>query len=603
MKRKPTFEGGTCLNWSRISNYSSEVYSSPSGAMDFGVANHNHCRNPDNRAAPYCYTKFEPDDIQWEYCNIKRCSVGNDRVSALPSALLQREMTNLGLFPTELKFRRKQKIDGDEFGWAKSQKYSRKRKNPAFDWPWRFVSDSKDYFNTECRFPFYLSEKFGELEGWHEKCVDWSYEIRKALPNNDFESEKRKLSVCRIDEMVYEDDEPVLAICHRESGGIWSSWSEPRCPACGKATRSITNRFCRVGECAGQSTRTGAECSGLVPCTTSCLDLNTHGHNYVGNVDRDYKGRECIPWEDTLIGQKHKHAYAGSSNYCRNRHLAVGKLFCIVKVLLDYEVSQCDIPLCVGSVDLVLTEGDNFCHFPFRDTKGMMRESCFRDHGRWMCYGGKKKRGVRVLEQCLHSYRGTWGKWTKIGCTKICGGGVMRERRLCRFPPCVDSAGSESTEEIREDGKDLCNAFSCDDLDQMREFEFKVSAQDGQSERFDRMCQFPFKFKGATYFRCWPSEPPTERGLVRYKGSGQWCGLVPDLDETLFYTRTATNCKEKCESEESFLTDGFCSYCKGYCCNVELKDNTCGQDILELISGEVIEPEEHHCFQEGGTQG
>ena len=167
--------------------------------MDFGVANHNHCRNPDNRAAPYWYTKFEPDDIQWEYCNIKRCSVGNDRVSALPSALLQREMTNLGLFPTELKFRRKQKIDGDEFGWAKSQKYSRNRKNPAFDWPWRFVSDSKDYFNTECRFPFYLSEKFGELEGWHEKCVDWSYEMRKALPNNDLESEKRKLSVCRID--------------------------------------------------------------------------------------------------------------------------------------------------------------------------------------------------------------------------------------------------------------------------------------------------------------------------------------------------------------------------------------------------------------------
>jgi len=59
VKRK-SYRRSPCLSWSKIGNYSTEAY------KDFGLEK-NYCRNPDNRAAPYCYTKFERDEIRWEY--------------------------------------------------------------------------------------------------------------------------------------------------------------------------------------------------------------------------------------------------------------------------------------------------------------------------------------------------------------------------------------------------------------------------------------------------------------------------------------------------------------------------------------------------------
>ena len=80
---KPNFlKSSRCLPWSLIGNHSTEAF--PGWSLEGSS-----CRNPDHRAAPYCYTKFEFGEIEWEYCDIPRCSTNATEISVLPMAILQ----------------------------------------------------------------------------------------------------------------------------------------------------------------------------------------------------------------------------------------------------------------------------------------------------------------------------------------------------------------------------------------------------------------------------------------------------------------------------------------------------------------------------------
>ena len=102
-----------------------------------------------------------------------------------------------------------------------------------------------------------------------------------------------------------------------------------------------------------------------------------------------------------------KWRHSGSKNHCRNRHLNAPKLFCVIeKYFGNYELSQCDIPLCAPSNGLVVTEHNNYCRFPFKDAVGKIRERCVMDQETdFKCYAGIKRRGVRQLEACIHSFK------------------------------------------------------------------------------------------------------------------------------------------------------------------------------------------------------
>ena len=132
-------------------------------------------------------------------------------------------------------------INPDNFGWKADQKKSRRSTKRTFDWPWKYLSNKKDYYNIECQFPFYLDESFGEYQGWHDQCVKMSFVNRQNLPLNDFLEENHSYFVCRVDKMLYQEDSAILALCnfpdetaYVPEHGIWSEWSEPECPACGK---------------------------------------------------------------------------------------------------------------------------------------------------------------------------------------------------------------------------------------------------------------------------------------------------------------------------------------------------------------------------------
>ena len=71
-----------CLPWALIGNHSSDAF--PGWSL-----HGSHCRNPDHRAAPYCYTRYEKGLIEWEYCDIERCSTGTNDVSVIPMSTLQ----------------------------------------------------------------------------------------------------------------------------------------------------------------------------------------------------------------------------------------------------------------------------------------------------------------------------------------------------------------------------------------------------------------------------------------------------------------------------------------------------------------------------------
>ena len=165
---------------------------------------------------------------------------------------------------------------------------------------------------------------------------------------------------------------------------------------------TISRRYCRIGECEGKTEQAGETCSGLPPCEKNCVDFDLLGTNYDGNVAVDYRGRECLSWQDTTVGKQYRDEYAGSGNYCRNRHSEAPWVFCYVDTLGVHEKSQCDVPLCKPPPDgLVFTVEDRVCQFPFKDSRGAIRHSCIPSTISEIgveCFAGKMKRGIRQLE-------------------------------------------------------------------------------------------------------------------------------------------------------------------------------------------------------------
>ena len=71
--RGPTAEtitGRTCQKWTEQAPHGHSR--TPTNYPDFGLADHNYCRNPDGEPAPWCYTT-DPAK-RWEYCPIPSCS-------------------------------------------------------------------------------------------------------------------------------------------------------------------------------------------------------------------------------------------------------------------------------------------------------------------------------------------------------------------------------------------------------------------------------------------------------------------------------------------------------------------------------------------------
>ena len=118
-----------CLPWESIGNYSAEAF------KDYGLDG-NFCRNPDKRAAPYCYYRNAPDELNWEYCSISRCETEPMTVSALPSALFQNDPFDEKV---SSEFRRRSNYPSDvEFTpegveWENEQKRSSRRTKLPFE--------------------------------------------------------------------------------------------------------------------------------------------------------------------------------------------------------------------------------------------------------------------------------------------------------------------------------------------------------------------------------------------------------------------------------------------------------------------------------------
>ncbi|XP_062919369.1 kremen protein 2-like [Mobula hypostoma] len=65
--------GKRCLYWNetRQHAYNTRVY--PNG--EWGLGNHNYCRNPDGDVQPWCYISESEEGIYWKYCSIPSCTM------------------------------------------------------------------------------------------------------------------------------------------------------------------------------------------------------------------------------------------------------------------------------------------------------------------------------------------------------------------------------------------------------------------------------------------------------------------------------------------------------------------------------------------------
>ncbi|XP_019639399.1 PREDICTED: uncharacterized protein LOC109481308 [Branchiostoma belcheri] len=65
-----TLSGRTCISWSEATNMRYSTMRYPDG--EFGLGDHNYCRNPDGDKQPWCYVNMEQG---FDYCEIPKCDV------------------------------------------------------------------------------------------------------------------------------------------------------------------------------------------------------------------------------------------------------------------------------------------------------------------------------------------------------------------------------------------------------------------------------------------------------------------------------------------------------------------------------------------------
>ncbi|XP_043927124.1 kremen protein 2 [Protopterus annectens] len=63
--------GKPCLFWNQTHQHAYNTAKYPNG--EWGLGNHNYCRNPDGDVQPWCYVSEIEDGIYWKYCDIPTC--------------------------------------------------------------------------------------------------------------------------------------------------------------------------------------------------------------------------------------------------------------------------------------------------------------------------------------------------------------------------------------------------------------------------------------------------------------------------------------------------------------------------------------------------
>ncbi len=70
-----TESGQACQRWDSQKPHSHSHRADDFPEKDLSLAS-NHCRNPNGRTRPWCYTT-DPD-IEWDYCKLGRCHTGTN---------------------------------------------------------------------------------------------------------------------------------------------------------------------------------------------------------------------------------------------------------------------------------------------------------------------------------------------------------------------------------------------------------------------------------------------------------------------------------------------------------------------------------------------
>ncbi|XP_068779290.1 kremen protein 2 [Struthio camelus] len=67
----PGAAGRPCLFWNQTRTHAYNTARFPHG--EGGLGPHNHCRNPDGDAQPWCYVAESEEGVYWKYCDIPSC--------------------------------------------------------------------------------------------------------------------------------------------------------------------------------------------------------------------------------------------------------------------------------------------------------------------------------------------------------------------------------------------------------------------------------------------------------------------------------------------------------------------------------------------------
>ncbi|XP_039620939.1 kremen protein 2-like isoform X1 [Polypterus senegalus] len=76
-------DGKPCLYWNQTHQHAYNTERFPNG--QWGLGNHNYCRNPDGDVQPWCYVSESEEGIYWKYCDIPTCQMPGYRGCFLDS--------------------------------------------------------------------------------------------------------------------------------------------------------------------------------------------------------------------------------------------------------------------------------------------------------------------------------------------------------------------------------------------------------------------------------------------------------------------------------------------------------------------------------------
>ncbi|KAK3087884.1 hypothetical protein FSP39_012023 [Pinctada imbricata] len=353
-----TENGQTCKDWKSVSH-------------SFGTQlnnNVNYCRNPDNKARPWCYTGSGTGS--WEYCDVPQC----DNDECLHS---KNGYEYQGVVSTTKTGRECQRWDSQ---FPHDHKYSSlsahenfcRNPNGEQPFPWCYTTDSKikwDYCDIErCS----SSHKPHECKKT-EKGIEYFGTISKTMKGRTCKrwdkagSTKAKSSLgdqenyCRN---VGKRDKP------------WCFTDDPK----------RKWHYCDIPSC-------------VKPDLTECLQ-SEYGLEYSGKLNTTEQGLACLPWTQTdlkFYGLNLK----GHENYCRNIVIRE-RPWCYVEQGWDY----CKIPRCTASPKECLEDSKGEKYFGTTNTAkdGFM---CRRWDSDWV---QKKTQGNFMFLKDQENYC----RWTKM---------------------------------------------------------------------------------------------------------------------------------------------------------------------------------------------